>query len=62
MMIYEEVIFEEQYVGTATTVQELISLLSENVPADATVDMGSSCHCSDAEVWYDKDTNTVILK
>ena len=55
-------IYEEQYIGTASTVQELITLLSENTPADATVDMGSSYHCSDAEVWYDKDTNTVILK
>ena len=55
-------IYNEEYIATARTVQELISILSEKVPADATVDCYSICHCADAEVWYDKDTNTVILK
>jgi hypothetical protein len=57
MMIYNEV-----YIGTATNVKELMTILSEKVPVDATVDCYSICHCADAEVWYDKDTNTVVLK
>lgn len=55
-------IYNETHIGTATTVKELMVILSEKVPADATVDVASSYHCADAEVWYDEDTNTVILK
>lgn len=55
-------IYNEIHVATAATVQELISILSEMVPANATVDVASYEHCSDAEVWYDAGTNTVILK
>lgn len=57
MMIYNEV-----HIGTATNVKELLTILSEKVPTDATIDCYSICHCADAEVWYDKDTNTVVLK
>ena len=56
-------IYEEKIIGTATTVNELIKLLSdERIPLGATVDVAASCHMSDAEVWYDEGTNTVILK
>lgn len=54
-------IYEEKHVGTATTVNELIKLLSEQ-PPDAAVDVAAEYHMSDAEVWYDEGTNTVILK
>ena len=54
-------VYEEKQIGTATTVNELIQLLS-NLPLGATVDVAAACHMSDVEVWYDKDTNTVILK
>jgi hypothetical protein len=56
------IIYNEKHIATARTVQELIDILSEKVPADATVDCYSICHCADAEVWYDEGTNTVILK
>lgn len=56
------IIYNEVYIETATNVKELLTILSKKVPADATIDCYSICHCSDAEVWYDKDTNTVILK
>lgn len=56
-------VYEEKQVGTATTVNELIKLLGdERIPLGATVDVAASCHMSDAEVWYDEDTRTVILK
>lgn len=55
-------IYNEVHIGTATNVKELLAILSEKVPADATVDCYSICHCADAEVWYDEGTNTVILK
>jgi hypothetical protein len=56
------VIYNEVHIGTARTVRELLALLSEKTPQDATVDVASFCHCADAEVWYDEGTNTVILK
>ena len=54
-------VYEEKHIGTATTVNELIQLLS-NQPLCATVDVAASCHMSDVEVWYDEGTNTVLLK
>ena len=54
-------VYEEKHIGTATTVSELIQLLS-NQPLCATVDVAASCHMSDVEVWYDEGTNTIILK
>ena len=54
-------VYEAKHMGTATTVNELIKLLSKQ-PLSATVDVASSCHMSDVEVWYDEGTNTVILK
>lgn len=54
-------VYEEKHIGTATTVNELIKLLSEQSLC-ATVDVAASCHMSDVEVWYDEGTNTVLLK
>ena len=54
-------VYEAKHIGTAITVNELIKLLSKQ-PLGATVDVSTSCHMSDVEVWYDKGTNTVILK
>ena len=53
-------VYEAKHIGTATTVNELIKLLSEQ-PLGAAVDVASSCHMSDVEVWYDEGTNTVIF-
>lgn len=56
-------VYEERHIGTATTVNELIRLLSDDrIPLGASTDVAASCHMSDVEVWYDKGTNTVILK
>ena len=55
-------IYNEVYIGTAGTVDELITLLQNKIPWGATVDVDSIEHSADAEVWYDKDTNTVIIK
>ena len=55
-------IYNETYVALATTVDQLIYILSTEVPKDATIDVVSYEHKADVEVWYDKDTNTVILK
>lgn len=56
-------IYNETYKGTARDVYDLIVLLTdEEIPRNATVDIASLEHTADVEVWYDKDTNTVILK
>ena len=55
-------IYNETYIGTARDADELIILLRDEVPLFATVDVASYEHKADVEVWYDKDTNTVILK
>ena len=55
-------IYNETYVALATTVDQLIYILSTEVPKDATIDVASYEHKADVEVWYDKDTNTVVLK
>ena len=43
-------VYNEKYINTAGTVEELIKILSE-LPTDTYV-----------EVWYDEDVNTVIFK
>ena len=55
-------IYNETYIGTARDVEDLIVLLRNEVPMNATVDVASYEYRADAEVWYDKGTNTVILK
>jgi hypothetical protein len=52
----------EDYIDIATTVDQLISILSTKVPRDATIEQAEGARSPDVEVWYDKDTNTVILK
>ena len=52
----------ERYIGTANNVQELIDILSTEVPSIASIELAASYHCINAEVWYDEDINTVILK
>ena len=51
-------VYNEERVGTATTVNELIRLSSEQ-PLGAIVCIAYSCHCTDVEVLY---TNTIILE
>lgn len=55
-------VYKEKHIGTARTVRELLELLSDKTPQDATIEVVSSCHCTDAEIWYDEGTNTVLLK
>ena len=55
-------IYMEDYVDIATTVDQLISILSTKVPRDAAIEQAEGYRSPDVEVWYDKDTNTVILK
>lgn len=50
---------KEEYIATAHTVQELINILKDKVPADADVDVGNM---ATTEVWYDECLNNVILK
>ena len=52
----------ERYIGTANNVQELIDILSVEVPSIASIEIVASYHCVNAEVWYDESENTVILK
>lgn len=56
-------IYNEIYVGTAVDVCSLIELLTDaSIPRDATTEIAGSEESSIVEVWYDKSTNTVILK
>jgi hypothetical protein len=52
----------ERYIGTANNVQELIDILSVEVPSIASIELAASYHCVNAEVWYDEIINTVIFK
>lgn len=54
-------IYNEKYINTARTIEDLIKILSE-LPSDTCVDVAASDYMSNAEVWYDEDVNTVILK
>ena len=55
-------IYNETFIGVAPTVSSLLYTLSTYVPNDAAIEMGSGDRQCNVEVWYDKDTNTVILK
>ena len=55
-------IYKEKYIDTALTCAELISILTSKVPADADLEMDFSERSLVVEVWYDEDTNTVLLK
>jgi hypothetical protein len=55
-------IYNETYIGVATNVDELIVILRTKVPVFATIEQAEGARSPDVEVWYDKDTNTVILK
>ena len=55
-------IYNETFIGVAPTVSSLIYTLSTYVPKDATIEIVSVDRQPSVEVWYDKDTNTVILK
>ena len=55
-------IYNEIFIGVAPTVSSLLYILSTYVPKDAAIEMGGGDRQCNVEVWYDKDTNTVILK
>ena len=56
-------IYNETYVALATTVDELVDIIvTHGIPGSATIEMAEGERSPDVEVWYDKDTNTVILK
>ena len=55
-------IYNETYIGLARDVEELIVLLRARVPMSATIEQAEGTRSPDVEIWYDKDTNTVILK
>ena len=55
-------IYNETYIALATTVDQLIYILSTEVPKNAIIEMAEGERSPDVEVWYDKGTNTVILK
>ncbi len=54
--------YNETYMGTARDVYDLIVLLTdEEIPRTASLELNTSdlTYC---EIWYDKETNTVIIK
>ena len=56
-------IYNETFLKTVTDVHDLVVLLRDAVPMNATIEMATNYdHLPMVEVWYDKDTNTVILK
>jgi hypothetical protein len=56
-------IHNEEYISRAYTVEELISILSNDVPkgANITIAAGGGNRIA-IEVWYDESTNTVVLR
>ncbi len=56
-------IHNEEYISRAYAVEELISILSNDVPdgADITIAAGGGNRIA-IEVWYDERINTVILR
>jgi hypothetical protein len=58
-MIYNN----ETYIGTARDVYDLIVLLTdEAIPKNAFLKVSAPEHSANCEVWYDEETNTVLLK
>lgn len=56
-------IYKETFLGIAVDAQGLAYILNTYVPKDATIIVASSGETQPSvEVWYDKDTNTIILK
>ena len=58
-------IYNEEYVSRATTVDQLVDIIiTYGIPGSATIEVDAAYgeHTANVEVWYDKDTNTVILK
>ena len=56
-------VYKETFLGVACDVQGLLYMLNTYVPKDATIIVASFGETQPSvEVWYDKDTNTVILK
>ena len=53
----------EEYISRAYTVEELVNILSNDVPkgANITIAFGGGNRIA-IEVWYDESINTVILK
>jgi hypothetical protein len=53
----------EEYISRAYTVEELVNILSNDVPkgANITIAFGGGNRIA-IEVWYDECINTVILK
>lgn len=55
--------YNEIYLGTARDTYDLIVLLTdEEVPRTASIEIDTEEAHSDCEVWYDKETNTIIIK
>lgn len=55
-------IYNEEHIATARNVIELIEILNTKLPKEGFLEVCAPEHSADVEVWYDKDTNTVILK
>ena len=55
-------VHDEVYIGTARDVEDLVVLLKDNVRSSATIELASRYPSPEVEVWYDRETNTVILK
>ena len=55
-------IYNEEHVATARNVIELIEILNTKLPKEGFLEVHAPAHSADCEVWYDKNTNTVILK
>ena len=56
-------IYKETFLGVAGNAKGLLYILNTYIPKDATIIVASSGETQPTvEVWYDKDTNTIILK
>lgn len=54
-------IYNEKYITTVCTVEDLVAELNK-LPRLATVELAGGEPTAACEVWYDLETNTVVLK
>ena len=54
-------IYNEKYITTVYSVEDLVTELKK-LPRLATIELAGGEHSAACEIWYDWETNTVILK
>lgn len=54
--------YNETFIGTVYTAKNLITILTEEIPQDAAIEILPSGYSMPVEVWYDKEINVLVFK